>query len=94
VNWKPISRISTALSSESARTAASKCGYDRPTIWIHPEWMGYAEAVANSVGYNVRTDPSLVQGEWFVEWNGERYGSDLEMDRPNPNMRMQEELPL
>jgi hypothetical protein len=56
--------------------------------------MGYAEAVANSVGYNVRTDPSLVQGEWFVEWNGERYGSDLEMDRPNPNMRMQEELPL
>jgi hypothetical protein len=64
-----------ALGVLSARDAASKCGYDRPTIFVAPDNMGYGEQVAQGACYNVSPDAELSGQEWYVEYNGKRYGS-------------------
>jgi hypothetical protein len=83
-NYKPVfeieqafgrSSIEAALSIGAAESAASKCGYDTPTICVNKNLYAIARRIGKQLAYNVRKDKTLSECEWYVEWRGKRYGS-------------------
>jgi len=66
-------RYSSPLAVREAMLAA---GWDIPTLYVSPEAKSGAIPIAVECGVNLLVDNTLSPDEWYVEFRGNRVGSN------------------
>lgn len=77
-NYEPFHEIPNALGVIALYGALARCGYHPPMLYIGSpgNLSGIACQLQHSHGINWDYDPELGENEWYVEWNGKRFGSE------------------
>lgn len=75
MKYEKFDQIEHALSSLAVELAGAKCGYNRPTLYVHQDTFGIAESIAKRLYYNLEADDSLSPTEYYVKWGDKAFGS-------------------
>lgn len=70
--------VAMALGSVATYEALARCGWENPILRVgkDAEWMaGAALRICEAHLFNFEYDDDLHGSEWYIEWNGKRFGS-------------------
>lgn len=73
--YERVGDYDMAFSLTGVQQALGVLEYARPTLYVHPDWVGAACQISRHLDVNVEVDLDNQTTEWYVEWQGKRVGS-------------------
>lgn len=70
------SGVRMALSLSAVGDALGRAKYERPVLYVPQSAVGIACRISRHADVNVEVDDTLAPCEWYVEWDGMRFGSE------------------